>query len=148
MRDSTTITQVKLRTDKDCTTTLTMGIHLFQLKRLESKIHHKIYRVDRNRQDLVPKIEPLLRLLRNWKDNLPQLSRIETDYPMIQYSKAIRLLLQPFLPVLPPEDPRTLLCLEASGQICQIFKRLHSDHLYGHSFIAMHSIFIAGLTMW
>ncbi|KIV85596.1 hypothetical protein PV11_01274 [Exophiala sideris] len=147
IRDHMTIAQAMHLSRSSYTTTMTMALHLFRLKQLESKIHHKIYRADRSPSDLVLKIEPLLRLLRDWKDNLPQLSSIETDYRMIQYHKAIRLLLQPFLSIMPQDDPRILLCLEASGQICQIFKRLHSRHLYGHSFIALHSIFIAGLTM-
>jgi len=65
----------------------------------------------------------------------------------MHYYKAIRLLLQPFLMILPPSDDRIALCLQASGQICQIFKRLHQRDSYGHSFIALHSVFIAGVTM-
>ncbi|KAL1850145.1 hypothetical protein VTK73DRAFT_9743 [Phialemonium thermophilum] len=126
---------------------LTMGIHLIRLKQIESRIYHKIYRADRTLTSLVPKIEPLMQTLREWRAQLPSMSPVEIDYPMIQYNKSIRLLLQPFLSILDAHDARIRTCLEASGQICQIYKRLHSSYSYGHSFIALHSIFVAGITM-
>ena len=126
---------------------LTMGIHLIRLKQIESRIYHKIYRTDRTLTSLISKIEPLMQLLYEWKAELPSMSPVEIDYPMIQYNKSIRLLLQPFLSILDVQDSRIRACLGASGQICQIYKRLHSSYSYGHSFIALHSIFVAGITM-
>lgn len=65
----------------------------------------------------------------------------------MHYYKAIRLLLQPFLTILPPTDPHVALCLHAAGQISQLFKRLQLNFSYGHSFVGIQSVFIAGLTM-
>ncbi|KAI6715194.1 hypothetical protein JHW43_002312 [Diplocarpon mali] len=96
---------------------------------------------------LVPKISPTLELLEDWHRALPGSSPYESDYLNMHYYKAVRLLLQPFLTILPATDERVALCLQASGQICQIFKRLHQRGSYGHSFIALHSTFIAGVTM-
>lgn len=130
------------------TSNLTMGIQLIKLKRLESHIQSTVYRVDRPIASLVSKIPTVFDYLEKWHWNLPPSQPSETDYLHMHYNKAIRLLLQPFLTVLSPSDPNIALCLHASGQICQIFKRLHQRDSYGHSFIALHSVFIAGVTMW
>jgi hypothetical protein len=127
---------------------ITLGIQCIRLKRLESHIQGKIYRVDRPITSLVSKISPILRLLEDWHRALPPSTPYESDYLNMHYYKAVRLLLQPFLMILPPTDQRISLCLQASGQICQIFKRLHQRDSYGHSFVALHSVFIAGVTMW
>jgi hypothetical protein len=127
---------------------ITLGVQCIRLKRLESHIQGTIYRVDRPIASLVSKISPTLRLLEDWHRALPPSSPYESDYLDMHYYKAVRLLLQPFLTILAPTDHRIALCLQASGHICQIFKRLHQRDSYGHSFIALHSVFIAGITMW
>jgi hypothetical protein len=127
---------------------LTLGIQCIRLMRLESYIQSTIYRVDRPVISLVSKINPILRRLEVWRNSTPNFGTSEKDYLDMHYYKAIRLLIQPFLTVLPPTDARIALCLYSSGQICQIFKRLHQRDSYGHSFIALHSVFIAGVTMW
>ncbi|KAG4412587.1 hypothetical protein IFR04_014275 [Cadophora malorum] len=126
---------------------ITLAIQCFRLKRLESYIQGTIYRVDRPVASLIPKINPTLKMLEDWHRALPPSSPYESDYLNMHYYKAMRLLLQPFLTILPPTDRRVALCLQSSGQICQIFKRLHQRDSYGHSFIALHSVFIAGVTM-
>ncbi|CAG8974147.1 hypothetical protein HYALB_00002784 [Hymenoscyphus albidus] len=126
---------------------ITMTVQCFRLKRLESHIQEKIYRVDRPISSLITKINPILKMLEGWHRALPPSSPYESDYLGMHYYKAVRLLLQPFLTILPPTDQRIALCLQASGQLCQIFKRLHQRDSYGHSFIALHSVFIAGVTM-
>ncbi|KAM3079595.1 hypothetical protein ACMFMG_006010 [Clarireedia jacksonii] len=126
---------------------ITLGIQCIRLKRLESHIQGTIYRVDRPIASLVSKISPTLRLLEDWHRALPPSSPYESDYLDMHYYKAVRLLLQPFLTILAPTDHRIALCLQASGHICQIFTRLHQRDSYGHSFIALHSVFIAGITM-
>jgi len=127
---------------------ITLAVQCIRLKRLESYIQGTIYRVDRPIASLVAKISPTLKLLEDWHRALPPKSTpYESDYLNMHYYKAVRLLLQPFLMILPPGDQRIVLCLHASGQICQIFKRLHQRDSYGHSFIALHSTFIAGITM-
>jgi hypothetical protein len=130
------------------TSNLTMGVQLIKLKKLESQIQTTIYRVDRPLASLIPKLPGILHRLDDWHKSLPPCPTSEADYLNVHYNKAIRLLLQPFLTILPPADPYIQLCLQASGQICQIFKRLHQRDSYGHSFIALHSVFIAGVTMW
>ncbi|KAG9240678.1 putative Zn(II)2Cys6 transcription factor [Calycina marina] len=126
---------------------ITLAVQCFKLKRIESYIQAAIYRVDKPIASLVPQVNPMLAMLEDWNKALSPSTPYETDYLGMHYYKAIRLLLQPFLMILPPTDERIALCLQAAGQICQIFKRLHQRDSYGHSFIALHSVFIAGVTI-
>ncbi|KAK7937902.1 uncharacterized protein PG986_014770 [Apiospora aurea] len=71
----------------------------------------------------------------------------ELNYPLLHYHRAIRLLVQPFLALLPPTDPYYALCLASAGDICQAHKRLHQTLDYGHSFIAVQTVFVAGITL-
>jgi hypothetical protein len=90
---------------------ITLGIQCFRLKRLESHIQGTIYRVDRPVASLVSKISPTLKLLEDWHRALPPSTPYESDYLNMHYYKSVRLLLQPFLMILPPTDPRVALCL-------------------------------------
>lgn len=123
---------------------------LFQLRRIESRIHHSICRTDKPLRALQPKLDKLYQELEAWRlsltDYLPPNSRA-LDYPMLHYHRAVRMLIQPFLTILPASDPYYALCLGAAGSICQMHKRLHQGIGYGHSFIAVQTIFVAGVTL-
>jgi len=136
------------KADLTATTTLSLCIHLIRFWQLESRILRKLYRVDRKPSEMVSKISPLLQLLEDWKEQMPNTSSSHLTHAMMHYHRAVRLILQPFLGMLEPWDPRIAQCLEASGQICQIFKRLLSKESYGHSFVAVHSVYVSGMTMW
>lgn len=126
---------------------LTMGIQCISIKRIESHIQTTIYRVDRPTSSLIPKIQPMLNRIEAWHNNIPPSPPYETDYMDMHYNHALRLLLQPFIAVLPPSSPHVARCMLACGQICQAVKRLHQSNNYGHSFVALHMVFIAGITM-
>jgi hypothetical protein len=126
---------------------LTLGIQCISLMRQKSHIQTTIYRIDRPISSLVPKIASLLQPLETWHSTLPPAAPFEVDYLDMHYYKAIRHLIQPFLTILAPDDHR-IYCLHASGQICQIYKRLHQRDSYSYSFIPLHSVFNAGITMW
>lgn len=128
---------------------LAHAISLFKLRRIESRIQHSIYRADKPLSSLQPKLEGLYSKLQDWKtsvlDQLPQ--GVDRNYPMLHYNRAIRLLVQPFLSTLSPTDPYHQICLRAAGDICQAHKRLHQSLDYGHSFIAVQTVFVAGITL-
>lgn len=140
-------------------TNLSPAIHIIQVQRIESKIHHTIYRVDRPISAIKPhKIARLRAELDHWNNQLwnyippasdeDQIPYNTADYHMIQYHKGILLLLLPFLPSLPPEDPDFRLCLFAAGQVCQLYKRLHDkQQCISYSLLALHATFVAGLVM-
>lgn len=129
-------------------TSLTFAIYLFRLRRIDSRIQHKIYRADRALSSLRPKMDPLYLELEEWKESaLLRFSGADLDYPMLHYNRAVRLLIQPFLPLLPITDPYYHICLRAAGEICQSHKRLHQTLEYGHSFLAVQTVFMAGITL-
>lgn len=129
-------------------TTLTFAIYIIKLRRIDSRIQHKIYRADRPLSTLRPKMDPLYLELEQWKEStLLRFSGGDLDYPMLHYNRAVRLLIQPFLPLLPITDPYYQICLRAAGEICQSHKRLHQTLEYGHSFLAVQTVFMAGITL-
>ncbi|KAJ5888760.1 hypothetical protein N7495_008801 [Penicillium taxi] len=129
-------------------TSLTFAMHLFKLRRIDSRIQHKIYRADRALSSLRPKMDPLYLELEQWKDSaFLRASASDLDYLMLHYNRTVRLLIQPFLPLLPITDPYYHICLRAAGEICQSHKRLHQTLEYGHSFLAVQTVFMAGITM-
>jgi hypothetical protein len=134
--------------DPNKTTSLTFAIYLFKLRRIDSRIQHKIYRADRPISSLRPKMDPLYLELEEWKESaLLRFNGSDLDYPMLHYNRAVRLLIQPFLPLLPITDPYYHICLRAAGDICQSHKRLHQTLEYGHSFLAVQTVFMAGITL-
>lgn len=128
---------------------LAHAIALFKLRRIESRIQHSIYRADKPLSSLQPKLEGLYSELQSWKtcvlDELPP--GVDRNYPILHYNLSVRLLMQPFLSTLPPTDPYHQICLRAAGDICQAHKRLHQSLDYGHSFIAVQTVFVAGITL-
>lgn len=129
-------------------TTLTFAIYLIRLRRIDSRIQHKIYRADRPLHSLRPKIDRLYLDLEEWKISATsRFSGSELDYPILHYNRAVRLLIQPFLPLLPITDPYYYICLRAAGDICQTHKRLHQTLEYGHSFLAVQTVFMSGITL-
>ncbi|PYH95745.1 putative C6 transcription factor [Aspergillus ellipticus CBS 707.79] len=129
-------------------TTLTFAIYLIQLRRIDSEIQHKIYRADRPLHTLRLKMDRLFLKLEEWKESaLQRFSGSDLDYPMLHYNRALRLLIQPFLSSLPLSDPYYHICLRAAGNTCQTHKRLHQTLEYGHSFLAVQTVFMAGITL-
>ncbi|KAB8231742.1 putative C6 transcription factor [Aspergillus alliaceus] len=132
----------------DRTTTMTFALYLIHIRRIDSKVQHKIYRADRPLHSLRSKMDRLFLELEEWKQSaLLRFSGPDLDYPMLHYNRALRLLIQPFLPSLPLSDPYYHICLRAAGDICQTHKRLHQTLEYGHSFLAVQTVFMAGITL-
>ncbi|KAL4777541.1 fungal-specific transcription factor domain-containing protein [Aspergillus nidulans var. acristatus] len=129
-------------------TSLTFSIYLITLRRIDSRIQHKIYRADKPLHLLRSKMDRLFLELEEWKASaLQRFTGSDLDYPMLHYNRALRLLIQPFLPSLPLTDPYYHICLRAAGDICQTHKRLHQTLEYGHSFLAVQTVFISGITL-
>jgi hypothetical protein len=85
--------------------------------------------------------------LEAWRHTIPPtLHASERDCIMLHYHRAMRLLLQPFLALLDLVSNVFRRRADSAGQICQIHKRLHQTE-YGHSFIAVHTVFVYGITL-
>ncbi|CAO2655671.1 Nn.00g044740.m01.CDS01 [Neocucurbitaria sp. VM-36] len=129
-------------------TNLSQFILLSQLHVFEARIQRTVYRVDRKLSTLQPKMHRLMTDLEAWRHNIPPtLQASEHDRVMLHYYRAVRLLLQPFLASLDPSSDLFHKCADAAGQICQIHKRLHQTPEYGHSFVAVHTVFVSGITL-
>ncbi|KAI3337452.1 hypothetical protein HD806DRAFT_39646 [Xylariaceae sp. AK1471] len=127
---------------------LSMAVWLFKMRKIESRIQFSIYRADKPLSALTSKMNQLYQDLESWKSSLVErFGDIDLTYPMLHYHRAVRLLIQPFLPLLPPSDPYYLICLRAAGGVCQAHKKLHQSLEYGHSFIAVQTVFVAGITL-
>lgn len=128
-------------------TTISLGIVLLKLRRIDSKIQHSIYRADRPLQTLRPKMDKLYRELEEWKASVMPHFANDLDYTTLHFNRAVRLLIQPFLPLIPVTDPYYQICIRAAGEICQAHKKLHQTLEYGHSFLAVQTVFVAGITL-
>ncbi|KIW17934.1 hypothetical protein PV08_05129 [Exophiala spinifera] len=142
-------------------TPMAAAIHLFRLSRIESKIYSTIHRVDLPLSDLKPaKVAQLRQQLDDWRDQIPVAVPSANDYDdlpnyyvkpnyyVLQYHKAMLLVLLPCLPRLPVTHPDFRLCIASAGQVGQLYKSLH-DHQssLSYSLIALHATFVAGLTL-
>ncbi|KAF2972425.1 hypothetical protein GQX73_g1205 [Xylaria multiplex] len=95
---------------------LSMALWLFKMRRIESRIQFSIYRADKPLSALTSKMNQLYQDLESWKTSLVErFGDIDLNYPMLHYHRAVRLLIQPFLPLLPPSDPYYLICIRAAG---------------------------------
>ncbi|THW01813.1 hypothetical protein D6D25_08655 [Aureobasidium pullulans] len=118
------------------------------LRTFEARIQRTIYRVDRTTSALQPKMHRLISELDAWRQNIPSsLQSSEHERLMLHYHRDVRLLLQPFLAMLEPNSDLFRRCVDAAGQICQIHKRFHQTPEYGHSFVAVHTVFVSGITL-
>lgn len=129
-------------------TNLTQFILLSQLRTFEARIQRTIYRVDRTTSALQPKMYRLISDLDAWRQILPpNLQTSEHERLMLHFHRDVRLLLQPFLSTLEPGSELFRRCVNSAGQVCQIHKRLHQTPEYGHSFVAVHTVFVSGITL-
>lgn len=129
--------------------TLGRFIASIQLQRIVSRIHTRIYRVDAQVSALTSEIGPLLSSLQEFKATLAALDVEEGDFLHMHWNNSIRILLQPFLGFLHPQDSLIETCLFASGQMCQFFKKLRQrESSSGSSYLLVNSVFMAGITMW
>lgn len=128
---------------------LAHAIALFKLRQIESRIQHSVYRADKPLSSLQPKLDALYSDLQQWKASVMEAlpPGVDRNYPMLHYNRAVCLLVQPFLAILQATDPYYHICLRAAGDTCQSHKRLHQSLDYGHSFIAVQTVFVAGITL-
>lgn len=119
-----------------------------RLQRIVSQIHSRIYRVDMNTSTLFSEIAPLMSALNNFKETLPLLGLDDGDFVLMHWHNSVRMLIQPFLSILDPQDGLISVCIASSGNMCQLFKKLRQRDFTGYSFLLANSVFMAGLTMW
>lgn len=126
-----------------------LSLHLVRLRQLESQIYQTVYRIDQPPVTRLLKVPKHLQALRDWKVSLSSHACSSGDlaYGVLLYHRGICLLLRPFLAMLTPADEYYQVCLQSASGICKEHKQLHRQLAYGHSFIAVQEVFVAGITI-
>ncbi|KAJ5604964.1 hypothetical protein N7510_010118 [Penicillium lagena] len=134
--------------EESLTKSLGTFVPSIKLARLRSQIHNEIYRVDKNISLLLPMVPSFLSSLEDYERSLPSsLSQADNEWIHMHWNNGIRIILQPFLKELPPDHDLVRVCMRASGQMCQLFKKLRQKDYLGWGYILVNFMFMAGLTM-
>ncbi|CAR28124.1 hypothetical protein ZYGR_0N06150 [Zygosaccharomyces rouxii] len=135
------------------------GVHFInqslRLRRIESQFVETLQLLpdNQNRKQASPEQLPLVQKffhdLEIWRDNCSRdkVRNFENETLKLYYYRSVRLLIQPYLELLTPEDRLFRECQAAAGQICQLYKIFHQKTITGHSTPSVHTVFIAGVTL-
>ncbi|KAH8660572.1 fungal-specific transcription factor domain-containing protein [Xylariales sp. PMI_506] len=123
-----------------------MFISCIRLARINTKVYVQTYRLDQT-CTAPEQILLLLDEMRQFELTLPNCSAPDSEFLQLHVKNAVRVLLEPFLSTLDPSDSLISVCLEASGAICKLFKRLRLHRGLGFSFTMIKSVFLAGMTI-
>ncbi|KAG0656149.1 hypothetical protein C6P45_002759 [Maudiozyma exigua] len=137
----------------------TSGIHFINqsltLRRIESNFVEKLNIIPSNKQttptkkNQLPTVKLFFNELEVWRSNCSttDIRNFENETLKLYYYRAVRLLIQPYLEFLTPEDQLFKECQAAAGQICQLYKIFHQKTINGHSTPAVHTVFGAGVSL-
>lgn len=147
-------------------------IHIVRLRKLQSKIHRTVFRVDKDvlttdpteRARLDKKIDTINKALDDWAAQIPNPPRDakcitwmydpenayhhdSRDFFTLQYHKAVLSLFTALLPTLSTRDPRFISGAKSAARVCTAYKRLNQQKTLSYMITGLHSCFIAGLTL-
>ncbi|KAF4431371.1 putative transcriptional regulatory protein [Colletotrichum fructicola] len=146
-------------------------IHIIKLRRIQSRIHRRVYRVDKDvfaglpdeRAKLDLKMTEIRDELDEWAKTIPHPPKDSKsitwmydpesayhdsrDFFNLQYHKSILSLFTVLLPALNTSDPRFVTCARSAACVCTTYKRLNQQKTLSYTMMALHSLFIAGLTL-
>ncbi|KDN62547.1 putative fungal specific transcription factor domain-containing protein [Colletotrichum sublineola] len=146
-------------------------IHIIKLRRIQSRIHRRLYRVDKDifasspedRAKLDAKMAAIRAELDEWARTIPHPPKDATtitwmydpesayhdsrDFFNLQYHKSILLSFTVLLPTLSTSDARFVTTARSAACVCTAYKRLNQQKTLSYTMTALHSCFIAGLTL-
>ncbi|KAF6822240.1 fungal specific transcription factor domain-containing protein [Colletotrichum musicola] len=146
-------------------------IHIIKLRRIQSNIHRRVYRVDRDvfagpteeRAKLDSKMAAIRAELDDWVRMIPHPPKDaksitwmydpesayhdSRDFFNLQYHKSILSLFTVLLPTLSTSDSRFVSSARSAGCVCTAYKRLSQQGTLSYTMTALHSCFVAGLTL-
>lgn len=137
------------------------GVHFInqslKLRRIESQYVERLKilpsQKDNKSKDFLKKqlhiVKKVFQDLEVWRASCSQadVRNFENETLKLYYYRSVRLLIQPYLEVLRPENRLFRECQAAAGQICQLYKIFHQKTITGHSTPAVHTVFVAGVTL-
>ena len=127
--------------------TLKTALFFFRLRKLEAHIYDTIYYAKQPLTSILADVPPIFDSLQELHTSLSECTEGQGLFSAtMHYNRAVCLLLRPFLSVLSPSSQYYQTCLLAARSICQAQKRLQQRD-GGHSFIAVQTIFVAGITI-
>ena len=127
-----------------------------KLRRLESRFIEELHifsddskESTETRKYQLPKVNEYFKQLELWRATFSSadVKNFENETLKLYYYRSVRLLIQPYLEFLTPEDRLFRECQAAAGQICQLYKIFHQRTISGHSTPAIHTVFEAGVTL-
>ncbi|EDO15859.1 hypothetical protein Kpol_1009p5 [Vanderwaltozyma polyspora DSM 70294] len=126
-----------------------------QLRRIESHFVETLQilpQVHTNKETLkhqLPLVKRFFHDLEVWRSGCSRSNfrNYEIETLKLYYYRSVRLLIQPYLEVLAPENRLFRECQAAAGQICQLYKIFHQKTVHGHTTPAVHIVFVAGVTL-
>lgn len=127
-----------------------------KLRRIESSFVEELKILPDNSKESVstrysqlPKVNDYFKQLEKWRASCStnHVKNFENETLKLYYYRSVRLLIQPYLEFLKPEDRLFRECQAAAGQICQLYKIFHQKTVNGHSTPAVHTVFVAGVTL-
>ncbi|EFQ27350.1 fungal specific transcription factor domain-containing protein [Colletotrichum graminicola M1.001] len=146
-------------------------IHIIKLRRIQSRIHRRVYRVDRDvftsspeeRSKLDTKMAAIRAELDEWARSIPHPPKDAAgitwmydpesayhdsrDFFNLQYHKSILSLFTVLLPTVSTSDARFVTTARSAACVCTAYKRLNQQKTLSYTMTALHSCFIAGLTL-
>ncbi|KAK2039373.1 fungal-specific transcription factor domain-containing protein [Colletotrichum somersetense] len=146
-------------------------IHIVKLRRIQSRIHRRVYRVDKDvfasspaeRAKLDAKMAAILAELDEWARTIPHPPKDATtitwmydpesayhdsrDFFNLQYHKSVLSLFTVLLPTVGTSDARFVTTARSAACVCTAYKRLNQQKTLSYTMTALHSCFIAGLTL-
>lgn len=135
------------------------GVHFInqslKLRRIESQFVETLQILPQrlnNKEVLrkqLPTVKNFFQDLEIWRSSCSRddVKNFENETLKLYYYRSVRLLIQPYLEFLTPEDRLFRECQAAAGQICQLYKIFHQKTVTGHSTPAVHTVFVAGVTL-
>ncbi|CCK70966.1 uncharacterized protein KNAG_0F03040 [Huiozyma naganishii CBS 8797] len=135
------------------------GVHFInqslKLRRLESAFVEKLNILPNTNSPTPPKqtdlplVNDFFKQLEVWRSScsISHVENFENETLKLYYYRSVRLLIQPYLEFLTPEDRLFRESQAAAGQICQLYKIFHQKTVSGHSTPAVHTVFVAGVNL-
>ncbi|KAK1991337.1 hypothetical protein LX36DRAFT_675308 [Colletotrichum falcatum] len=156
-------------------------IHIIKLRRIQSRIHRRVYRVDKDvfasspeeRAKLDAKMAAIRAELDEWARTIPHPPKDATTITWMydpesayhdsrdffnlyvgrrlrktsQYHKSVLSLFTVLLPTVSTLDARFVTTARSAACVCTAYKRLNQQKTLSYTMTALHSCFIAGLTL-
>ncbi|OBR16400.1 fungal specific transcription factor domain-containing protein [Colletotrichum higginsianum IMI 349063] len=146
-------------------------IHIIKLRRIQSRIHRCAYRVDKEvsacspaeRERLDAKMSAIRAELDGWARAIPHPPKDAAtitwmydpesayhdsrDFFNLQYHKSVLSLFTVLLPTLDTSDTRFVTTARSAACVCTAYKRLNQQKTLSYTMTALHSCFVAGLTL-